>query len=182
MDGHWPSSSLSTGCMVSLGGKEPFSVTLAQDGLAACDQPGKNPLKYSAVAGGWTRAARRTDSQLLHWAIMAGSIYIKRNIFYSPSGMEILNTIRYSWLFLTREERWSSDSRGVILTLVIHWLGPTLFLLWCSTAMLAVFSGRLAKGPYQGNNLVGSETRTCNPLIATRGFYRLSYPGSILKT
>jgi len=24
---------------------------LAQDGLAECDQPGKNPLKYSAVAG-----------------------------------------------------------------------------------------------------------------------------------
>jgi len=30
---------------------EPFSATLAQDGLAECDQPGKNPLKYSAVAG-----------------------------------------------------------------------------------------------------------------------------------
>jgi len=30
---------------------EPFSATLAQDGLAECDQPGKNPLKYSAMAG-----------------------------------------------------------------------------------------------------------------------------------
>jgi len=30
---------------------EPFSATLAQDGLAECDQSGKNPLKYSAVAG-----------------------------------------------------------------------------------------------------------------------------------
>ena len=51
MVGHWPSSSLSTGCMVSMGGKESFSVTQAQDGLAECDQPGENPLKYSAVAG-----------------------------------------------------------------------------------------------------------------------------------
>jgi len=29
----------------------PFSATLAQDGLAECAQSGKNPLKYSAVAG-----------------------------------------------------------------------------------------------------------------------------------
>jgi len=29
---------------------EPFSATLAQDELAGCDQPGKDPLKYSAVA------------------------------------------------------------------------------------------------------------------------------------
>ena len=29
----------------------PFSATLAQDGLVECDQPGKNPLKYSATAG-----------------------------------------------------------------------------------------------------------------------------------
>jgi len=47
-----PSSSLSTGCVVSLRGHiEPFSATLAQDGLAECDQPGKNHLKYTAVAG-----------------------------------------------------------------------------------------------------------------------------------
>jgi len=30
---------------------EPFSATLAQDGLAERNQPGKNALKYSAVAG-----------------------------------------------------------------------------------------------------------------------------------
>jgi len=34
------------------------------------DQPGKNPLKYSAVAGNWTRATGRTASELSHWAIM----------------------------------------------------------------------------------------------------------------
>jgi len=49
---------------------EPFSSTLAQGGLAECDQPGKNPLKYSAVAGNRTRAMGRTDSELSHWAIM----------------------------------------------------------------------------------------------------------------
>jgi len=49
---------------------EPFSVTLAQDGLAECDQPGKNPFKYSAVAENWTRTTGRTDSELSHWAIM----------------------------------------------------------------------------------------------------------------
>jgi len=30
---------------------EPFSATLAQDELAECDQPGKNPSEYSAVVG-----------------------------------------------------------------------------------------------------------------------------------
>ena len=49
---------------------EPLSATLAQDGLAECDQPGKNPLKYSSMAGNWTRATGRTDSELSHWAIM----------------------------------------------------------------------------------------------------------------
>ena len=49
---------------------EPFSATLAQDGLAEYDQPGKNPLKYSAVAGNWTRATGSTDRELAHWAIM----------------------------------------------------------------------------------------------------------------
>jgi len=45
---------------------EPFSATLAPDGLAECDQPGKNPLKYSVVAGNRTRATGREDRQ---WAI-----------------------------------------------------------------------------------------------------------------
>jgi len=54
---------------------EPLSVTLAQDALAECDQPGKNPLKYSAVAGNWTRATGRTDGELTHWAIMTISVW-----------------------------------------------------------------------------------------------------------
>jgi len=44
------SSSMSTGCVVPLR-FEPFSATLAQDGLEERDQPGKNPLKYSTMAG-----------------------------------------------------------------------------------------------------------------------------------
>ena len=55
---------------IGCGEIEPLSATLAQDGLAECDQPKKNPLKYSAVAGNWTRATRRTNSELSHWAIM----------------------------------------------------------------------------------------------------------------
>jgi len=52
---------------------EPFSATLAQDGLAECDQSGKNPLKYSAVAGNWTQSIKKTDSEIhsfSHWAIV----------------------------------------------------------------------------------------------------------------
>jgi len=45
---------------------KPFSATLAQGGLAECDQPGINPLKYSATNGHCTRATGRTDSEI-HW-------------------------------------------------------------------------------------------------------------------
>jgi len=51
MVGLQPLFSLFTGRMVPLRGIEPFSATLAQVGLAECDQPGKNPLRYSAMAG-----------------------------------------------------------------------------------------------------------------------------------
>jgi len=33
-------------------------------GLAECGQLGKNPLKYSTIAGNWTRATERTDSEI----------------------------------------------------------------------------------------------------------------------
>ena len=51
----------------------PFSATLAKDGLAECDQPGKNPLRYYAMAGNWIRATGRTGSEIhlfFHWAII----------------------------------------------------------------------------------------------------------------
>jgi len=50
---------------------EPFSAALAQDGLAECDQPGKNPLKYSTSARKWTRATARHIYSLteLPWLI-----------------------------------------------------------------------------------------------------------------
>ena len=64
MVGLQPLFSLFTGRMVPLRGIEPFSATLAQVGLAECDQPGKNPLKYSAMAGNWTNATGKTDSEI----------------------------------------------------------------------------------------------------------------------
>jgi len=65
-----PSSSLSTGCVVSLRRDWAIFCHASSGGLADCDEPGKNPLKYSAVAGNWTRATVRTDSELSRWAIM----------------------------------------------------------------------------------------------------------------
>jgi len=55
-------------------------------------------------------------------------------------------------LLWTRRERWIITNRGMILTLIIHWLEPPLFLPWCSEAKLAIWSERLAKGQYQKNN------------------------------
>jgi len=37
------------------------------------------------------------------------------------------------------------------MTLIIHWLGPPLFLPWCSEATLAIWNERLIEGPYQKN-------------------------------
>jgi len=64
-----------------LGEIDTFSTTLAQDGLAECDQPGKNSSKYSAVAGNRTRATGRTDSERSHWAIMTDWDQLNNYIF-----------------------------------------------------------------------------------------------------
>jgi len=55
-----PSSLISTGCVVPLRGDWAIfcHATLAQDGMAECDKPGKHPLKYSVMAGNWTRAGQ----------------------------------------------------------------------------------------------------------------------------
>jgi len=37
------------------------------------------------------------------------------------------------------------------MTLIIHWLRPPLFLSWCFETVLAIWSERLAKDPYQEN-------------------------------
>ena len=78
---------------------EPFSDTLAQDGLAECDQPGKNPLKYSAVAGNWTRATGRTDSELFHWAIMT-ELYIPSCPHSTHTTSTIIPSPAGTWLGL----------------------------------------------------------------------------------
>ena len=59
--------------LLSLMGDWAIFCHAGSGGLAECDQPGKNPLKYSTVAGNWTRATGRTDSEIhsfSYWAIM----------------------------------------------------------------------------------------------------------------
>ena len=56
--------SISTGCVMPLKEYWAISAMLAQDGLAECDQPGKNPLEYSTTAAKWTRVTGRTDSEI----------------------------------------------------------------------------------------------------------------------
>ena len=81
--GHRPSFSMTTGCVMPLRGDWAIFCLagsgLAQNGLAECDQLGKNQLKCSimagnwTLAGNWTRATGRTDSDIhsfSHWAIM----------------------------------------------------------------------------------------------------------------
>ena len=89
MAGLWPSCSMSTGCVVPLRGIEPFSATLAQDRLVECDQPGKNPLKYSATPGvepgpwGLERTHIKICS-LSHWASTTDFFIDHNHIFLRP--------------------------------------------------------------------------------------------------
>jgi len=66
-----------------LGEIEPFSTMVAQDELIECDQPRKDPLKYSAMVGHWTRAIERTGSEIQsfsRWAIMTDFQSLQRSI------------------------------------------------------------------------------------------------------
>ena len=84
----------------------------------------------------------------LEWSTARGSVSMLQvggqSTSVYPSPAEI-------WLFLSKRKRCMFNNCGVILTLIIHWLDPPLFLPWCSEAMLPSWSERLAKGPYQRN-------------------------------
>jgi len=87
---------------------ESFSATMAQDGLAECDQPGKNPLRYTAMAGNWTRATERADSELSHWAIMTWDI--------GRTDSELSH-----WAIMTTGRTDSELSHWAIMTIMIIW-------------------------------------------------------------
>jgi len=57
----------------------------------------------------------------------------------------------------------------MIVTLIIHWLGPPLFLLWCSKPAVAIWSQGLAIGLNQKN------THEIQIWVV----YQLSYPGPL---
>jgi len=70
-------------CFFALVGPESSSSNTVASTADHSDQPGKNPLKYSAVAGNWTRATGRTDSELSHWAIMTRLSWGKSSYKYA---------------------------------------------------------------------------------------------------
>jgi len=182
MVGHWPSSWLSTGCMLSLRGAWAVFYNAGSGQVGKVWSARKKSL--GILRRGWELNPGHREAR--QWAIPLSyqdCLYLYLQEYFLLT-FKVGNIEYNSVLVATLNEGGEVEfcNRGVILNLIIHWLGPPLFLPRCSTAMLAVYRGRLAKGPYRGRSLAGSETRTCNPLIATRGFYRLSYPGSILKT
>jgi len=95
---------------------EPFSATLAQDWLAECDQPGKNPLKYSVTTGNWTQAMERMDSEIRSfsdWAIMTRATEGTDSEIHSFS----------HWAIMTRAtERTDSEIHSVSQA-ELAWLG-----------------------------------------------------------
>ena len=75
---------------------------------SAISQGKINPLKYSAVAGNWTRPAGRTDSELSHWAIMTRGPRGGRTVSYptelswpGPRGRQTGSELSH-WAIMTR--------------------------------------------------------------------------------
>jgi len=68
-------------------------------------------------------------------------------VYTSPTEIRLLSKRRKRWVF---------NNRGAILTLIIHWLGPPLFLPWCAEATLVSWSEGLAEA-HTRKHLVGSE-------------------------
>jgi len=64
---------------------------------------------------------------------------------------------------LTRRERWIFNNHGVILTFIIHWLGPPVF-----AVVIPTRTRSLGWGAYQEKQPIGSETRTCDLSIASQ--------------
>jgi len=79
-------------------------------------------------------------------------------------------------LLLSRRERWIFNNRGVILTLIIPWLGPSLSLFGFSEA---IWSEGFAKGPWiTEKHPTSTKARTRNPQNADSSFpaIELSWP------
>ena len=79
------------------------------------------------VMASWdsTEVASHCLSQVPGW----GSISLNLLFAWHPLRVRLL---------LMGRERWIFDNREVILTLIIHWLGPPLFLLWYPEATLTI--------------------------------------------
>ena len=105
----------------------------------------------------WPDSAHGKWNILRTWIVMMsrdnidgwGSVNLRHLFTCHPSAI---------WLLLTRREKWIFDNHGVILTL-IHWFGPSLFLMWCFKAMSANWSERVAEENIR-NSPSGSEART----------------------
>ena len=85
--------------------------------------PGPAPLFQTTR---WFRVKHR----LQDWADGPGRLEVSRSkpfVYTSPTRI---------WLRSEKREWWIFNSLGGISTLYIHWLGPPLFLLWCSESNL----------------------------------------------
>ena len=104
MVGHWLSSSLSIGCMVSLSGDWAGFCNAGSGRVCKVWSARKKSL--GILRRGWELNPGHREAR--QWAIPLSYqdchyLYINRNIFYRLSKLEILNTIQYSWLLLPRE-------------------------------------------------------------------------------
>ena len=105
---------------------EPFSATLAEDGLVECDQPRKHPLKYSAIAGNWTRATGRTHSEIhsfSHWAIITQAMERTDSEIHSLS----------HWAIMTRAMEGRQLDTFILPLSYRDWVGGITLCLHCQS-------------------------------------------------
>jgi len=74
---------------------ELFSATLAKDGLAECDQPGKNSLKFSAMVGNWTR--RGQTVRFVHFPTELSWLTTSGHVLGNSMREYISERLRVSW-------------------------------------------------------------------------------------
>jgi len=116
-------------------------------------------MVYTSPAGRWFTLRPPADG--LHFA--------RRPMVYTSPEIQLL---------LTKRERWIFYNPGVISDPNPR-VGTSIFLVWWSEPTLAIWSERLAKGPYQKNTPPAVVLEPAILRLQIQAFYQLSYPGPL---
>ena len=117
--------------------------------------------------------AVRSTSYKTEWMVLRGwrSVNLSHLFAFHPPKIGLLLTKREQVGSKSLGQPWSYLDSDLLI-------GTSIILPWCSEAMLAIWSERLAKGPYQKNTPAaqwGSNLQSID--YAFQAFYQLNYAG-----